>query len=48
MPLKRYDGATLAALCVAIWVEDSSAGSVAERYVPALQEEAEALKPQLL
>ena len=48
VPLKRYDGATIAALCVAVWVEDSSAGSVAERYVSALQEEAEALRPQLL
>ncbi len=48
VPLKRYDGATIAALCVAVWVEDSSPGSVAERYVPALQEEAGALRPQLL
>jgi len=48
VPLKRYDGATIAALCVAVWVEDSAAGSVAERYVSALKEEAESLKPQLL
>lgn len=48
VPLKRYDGATIAALCVAVWVEDSAAGSVAERYVDALREEADALQPQLL
>jgi IclR family pca regulon transcriptional regulator len=48
VPLRRYDDATIAALCVAVWVEDSSADSAAERHVPALTEEAEALKPQLL
>jgi IclR family pca regulon transcriptional regulator len=46
--LRRYDGVTIAALCVAVWVEDSSVGSAAERHVAALSEEAEALQPQLL
>jgi hypothetical protein len=35
-------------LCVAVWVEDSSVDSAAERHVPALQAEAAALQPQLL
>lgn len=48
VPLKRYDGVAIGALCVAVWMEDSSAGSAAERHVPALTEEAEALQPQLL
>jgi len=48
VPLRRYDGATIAALCVAAWVEDSSGGSFDERYLVALQEEAAALQPQLL
>ena len=48
VPLRRYDGATIAAICVAVWSEDSSVGSVAERYVAALTEEADALTPQLL
>ncbi len=48
VPLRRYDGVTIGALCVAIWVEDTSAGSLAERHVAALAEEAKALQPQLL
>ena len=48
VPLKRYDGATIAAVCVAAWVEDSSIGSFTERYLAALREEAKALQPQLL
>ncbi|HTR83634.1 MAG TPA: IclR family transcriptional regulator C-terminal domain-containing protein [Reyranella sp.] len=48
VPLRRYDGVTIAALCVPVWVEDSSVGSAAERHVPALQEEADLLRPQLL
>ncbi len=48
VPLRRYDGATIAALCVAVWVEDSSVGSAAERHLPALTQEAEELRPQLL
>jgi len=48
VPLRRYDGATIAALCVAVWVEDSSVDSAAERHVPALTEEARTLQPQLL
>ena len=48
VPLRRYDGATIAAICVAVWSEDSSVGSVAERYVAALKEEADTLTPQLL
>ena len=48
VPLRRYDGATIAAICVAVWSEDSSVGSVAERYVAVLKEEAAALTPQLL
>ena len=31
---RRYDGATIAAVCVAAWVEDSSMGSFAEKYSP--------------
>src|SRR5262245_46693746 len=42
VPLRRYDGATIAAICVAAWVEDSSVGSFAEKYLAALQEEATA------
>jgi IclR family pca regulon transcriptional regulator len=48
VPLKRYDGVAIGALCVAVWMEDSSAGSAAERHVPALTEEARVLQPQLL
>lgn len=48
MPLRRYDGATLGAVCVAAWVEDSPAGLLAEKYVAILREEIEALQPQLL
>ena len=48
VPLKRYDGVTIGALCVAVWMEDSSAGSAAERLVPNLKAEADALQPQLL
>jgi IclR family transcriptional regulator, pca regulon regulatory protein len=48
VPLRRYDGATIAAVCVAAWVEDSAVGSFAEKYLAALKEETEALQPQLL
>ena len=48
VPLRRYDGATIAAVCVAAWVEDSAVGSFAEEYLAALREETEALRPQLL
>ena len=48
VPLKRYDGATIAALCVAAWVEDSPVDSFAEKYLAALRDEATALQPQLL
>ena len=48
VPLRRYDGATIASVCVAAWVEDSAVGSFAERYLAVLKEETEALQPQLL
>ena len=48
VPVRRYDGVTIAALCTAVWVEDSSVDSAAERHVPALLAEAESLQPQLL
>jgi IclR family transcriptional regulator, pca regulon regulatory protein len=48
VPLRRYDGATIAAICVAAWVEDSPVGTFAEKYLPALREETELLQPQLL
>ena len=48
VPLRRYDGVTIGAMCVAVWLEDSSAGSFAERYLDVLREETEALRPQLL
>lgn len=48
VPLRRYDGAAIGALCVAVWVEDSATESSAERHVPALTEEADALTLQLL
>jgi IclR family pca regulon transcriptional regulator len=48
VPLKRYDGATIAAVCVAIWLEDSSVGTSAEKYLTALRDETEALQAQLL
>jgi len=48
VPLRRYDGATIAAVCVAAWVEDSAVGSFAEEYLAALKEETEALQTQLL
>src|SRR5260370_34192479 len=48
VPLKRYDGATIAAVCVAVWLEDSSVGTSAEKYLAALREETEALQAQLL
>lgn len=48
VPLRRHDGATLAALSVAVWVEDAANGSAADKYLAALLEEAATLKPQLL
>lgn len=48
VPLRRYDGVTIAALCVAAWVEDSSGDLEAERHVPTLAAESKALQPQLL
>jgi len=48
VPLRRYDGATIAAVCVAAWVEDSAVGSLAEKYLDVLREEVDALQPQLL
>ncbi len=48
VPLKRYDGATIAAVCVAAWVEDSSVGAFAEKYLSPLRDEAQALEAQLL
>ena len=48
VPLRRYDDATIGALCVAVWVEDTAVTALAERYVAALDEEAKALKAQLL
>ena len=48
VPVRRYDGVTIGALCVAVWVEDSSVGSAAERLVPALLAEAAMLQTQIL
>ena len=48
VPLRRYDGATIGAICVAAWLEDSSEGTFAEKYLATLSAEAEALQPQLL
>ena len=48
VPLRRYDGATIAAVCVAAGVEDFSIGSFAEKIPTALREGAEPLTPQLL
>jgi len=48
VPLRRYDGVTIAAVSVAAWVEDSSTGSFVEKYLDALREETEALTQQLL
>jgi IclR family pca regulon transcriptional regulator len=48
VPLRRYDGATIAAVCVAAWVEDSAEGAFADKYLAALKQETEALQPQLL
>ena len=48
VPLKRHDGTTIAALCVAAWVEDSPVDSFAEKYLADLRDEAKALQPQLL
>jgi IclR family pca regulon transcriptional regulator len=48
VPLRRHDGATIAAVCVAVWLEDSSVGTSAEKYLAALREETEALQAQLL
>jgi IclR family transcriptional regulator, pca regulon regulatory protein len=48
VPLRRFDGATIAAVCVAVWLEDSSVGTSAEKYLAALREETEALQAHLL
>src|SRR5215475_11642917 len=48
VPLRRFDGATIAAVCVAVWLEDSSVGTSAEKYLTALREETETLQAQLL
>ena len=48
VPLRRFDGVTIGAVCVAAWLEDSAAGSFAEKYLGVLREEVAALQPQLL
>jgi IclR family pca regulon transcriptional regulator len=48
VPLRRYDGVTIAAASVAAWVEDSSTGTFVEKYLDVLREETEVLTPQLL
>ena len=48
VPLKRYDGVTIGAVCVAAWFEDSSIGSFAEKYLSSLRDEAQAVQSQLL
>ncbi len=48
VPLKRFDGATLGAVCVAAWLEDSSSGSLPDKYLAVLREEVAAVQPQLL
>lgn len=48
VPLKRYDGATIAAMCVAAWLEDSAADALPDKYLTVLKEETSALQAQLL
>lgn len=48
VPLRRYDGATSGAVCVAAWLEDSASGLFAEKYLDVLRQEVSALEPQLL
>ena len=48
VPLRRFDGAANAAVCVAAWVEDSPAGSFGEKYLSVLRAETEALQSRLL
>ncbi|HKU94097.1 MAG TPA: IclR family transcriptional regulator C-terminal domain-containing protein [Vineibacter sp.] len=48
VPLKRYDGKMVAALCVAAWIEDASVGHLTEKYIAALRTETEALQNQLV
>ena len=48
VPLKRYDGATIAAVCVAAWLEDSAADALPGKYLAVLKEETAALQAQLL
>ncbi|SKA27561.1 transcriptional regulator, IclR family [Enhydrobacter aerosaccus] len=48
VPLRRFDDTTIAALCIAAWVEDSSVGSSTDDYLAALRDEAQGLRPQLL
>ena len=48
LPLRRYDGKTIAALCVAAWVEDSPPGFLTDKYLATLREETEALQSQLV
>jgi IclR family pca regulon transcriptional regulator len=48
VPLRRFDGATIAAVCVAAWVEDSPAGTVGDKYLGVLRAETEALQSRLL
>lgn len=48
VPLKRFDDATIGAICIAAWVEDSSIGSSTDEYLAALRDEAGTLQRQLL
>ena len=48
VPLRRYDGGTIGAMCVAAWLEDSVAGAMPDKYLAVLQDETRALQPQLL
>jgi IclR family pca regulon transcriptional regulator len=48
VPLRRYDGAAIAAVCVAAWMEDSPVGSFADKYLGVLRDETRALQAQLL
>ncbi len=48
VPLRRYDGETLGAVCIAAWVEDSPASLLVEKYAAILREEVDRLQPQLL
>ncbi|MGE0714017.1 MAG: IclR family transcriptional regulator C-terminal domain-containing protein [Alphaproteobacteria bacterium] len=48
LPMRRWDGTIIGAICVAAWIEDAAERSLSDQYLAILREETEALQPQLV